>query len=338
MKLEVRQGNMLNPKETGQKIICHVVNDQGIWPNTETAKDIAAKHPTVLKRYTEKFVGDRGLEMGQVYFTVISMDKLVANMVAQHGVTRSGGIYIDEQALEDCLEVVKAKATFLGNAAVAMSPGSITGEDFAKVVPIVEKVFTNYPSPVTAYVYYPADVAKLTEQCEEALTPPEPEPEPEPEEDEELEQLRQEFAEAEKKAAELKAALAEKEPPQEEVTVEEEVTEPVEGAPKEEPKPKEKPAEKPEEKTEKKPVEKPVKPPKEKEDAGIEKEGQTHREEGAEEEKGRDVQQEGDGDGEAEPEPSAGPEPTETQEAEKPVAKPEEKTEEPKVEEKNQDS
>lgn len=179
MKIRSQFGNILNPKEKGQKIIAHVVNDHGTWGKNIMANCLGRRWPTTRNSYLSKFLNAEGIELGKVQFVPVGMDKIVANMVAQHGITKGGDVYVDLKALADCLEVVKYKAKMLG-ASVLVQLNGLTGSDETVIVKLLSDCFAQSPTDMAIYTDLLSDferVKGLLNALEPVAEPPAVKPE-----------------------------------------------------------------------------------------------------------------------------------------------------------------
>jgi O-acetyl-ADP-ribose deacetylase (regulator of RNase III) len=106
--VKVISGDATRPVGEGNKVICHICNDSGIWG----AGFVVALSKRWLKPerdYLEWRRGDSEIPflLGEVQFVRVEDDVWVANMVAQSGTRPKKGIApIRYEALERCLEKV----------------------------------------------------------------------------------------------------------------------------------------------------------------------------------------------------------------------------------------
>jgi len=150
MKLKLQVGNPLTPKEKGPKLIAHVVNDYGNWGSNRAAALIGTRWKTVPLVYQERFYDAKGLSLGQVQFKPVTMDCVVANMVAQHGVSKGGDIFVDPQAFVDCLEVLKVKARNTG-ASVCFVLSGLPTRHVEDALKVIETMFSDFQKDVAVY-------------------------------------------------------------------------------------------------------------------------------------------------------------------------------------------
>jgi O-acetyl-ADP-ribose deacetylase (regulator of RNase III) len=129
-------------------IIAHVCNDKGVM-GAGVAKALYSKWPVVREEYMRHFRDRQYIEipdsdfLGTVAFAFVKPDLYVANMVAQHGFGRDGRKYLDDQALEDCLEEVFNMQLMSGlDVYVPYNMGcGLAGGDWSEVSAMLERIF-----------------------------------------------------------------------------------------------------------------------------------------------------------------------------------------------------
>ena len=106
-------GNALDPRGTGVRLICHIVPDRSyIWGGSGFAANVRREFPNVQRDFkTWAQSGGRKLQLGNVHFTLAADSIWIASMIAQHGFGASETPRIRYEALERCLEQVAAKAS-----------------------------------------------------------------------------------------------------------------------------------------------------------------------------------------------------------------------------------
>jgi len=86
MSINFITGDATQPIGEGNKIICHICNDEKKWgAGFVLAISARWKEPQIQYKTWKKYVG------GAVQFVQVEDDIMVANMIGQHGVRRSGG-------------------------------------------------------------------------------------------------------------------------------------------------------------------------------------------------------------------------------------------------------
>jgi len=144
-------GDATNPIGSGKKIICHICNDIGAWgAGFVLALSKRWKQPEALYREIKV----QNLYLGNVQFVEVSEDIIVANMIAQHGITKMGYDDADEPpiryvALRACLAEVNDRA-YRTNATIHMPRigCGLAGGDWSVVEKIIQEVLT-----VNVFVY-----------------------------------------------------------------------------------------------------------------------------------------------------------------------------------------
>lgn len=151
--IKIVEGDLLLAKE---HIIAHQVNCMGVM-GSGVAKQIRNKYPQVYEEYLEKVdeytVGEDLREnlLGVIQAVVISDDKIVVNMFAQHKYGYDGKQYTDTEALFKCLLAIRSVAE-KNNISVALpyKVGSYRGgANWDEVEDLIIKAFRGYS--VTLY-------------------------------------------------------------------------------------------------------------------------------------------------------------------------------------------
>lgn len=115
------QGDALDPRGDGPKIVAHVVPDSSTaWGGGGFAAALRKRFPEAWQHFRDQVhSSDSGLRLGKGYRGHLTPDTYVFHMVAQHGVGPSITPRIRYAALEGCLAQLKRWATQL-NASVHM--------------------------------------------------------------------------------------------------------------------------------------------------------------------------------------------------------------------------
>lgn len=110
------KGDATAPTGDGSKIICHVCNDIGGWgKGFVLAISKRWPQPETQYRAWHKEGEPGGFRLGAIQLVDVESGLAVANMVAQRGIRRSGGIPpIRYDALRDCLASLADRATSRG--------------------------------------------------------------------------------------------------------------------------------------------------------------------------------------------------------------------------------
>lgn len=105
-------GDATKPQNAGNKIIAHICNDIGGWGKgfvLALSKLSLAPERAYRDWYAMREQNDFAL--GAVQFVAVSSEIVVANMIGQHGIRKTGGIPpIRYDAVETALEIVGKKA------------------------------------------------------------------------------------------------------------------------------------------------------------------------------------------------------------------------------------
>ena len=110
--INYRVGDATKPQISGNKIIAHICNDIGGWGRGFVLA-ISKLSLEPERAYREWFKGREGNDfaLGAVQFVTVSPELIVANMIGQHGIRKSGGRPpIRYNALEKALETVGQEA------------------------------------------------------------------------------------------------------------------------------------------------------------------------------------------------------------------------------------
>lgn len=142
-------GDATQPQGDGKKIIVHICNDIGAWgAGFVLAISKKWRAPEEAYRALKKYF------LGQVQFIKVEDDITVANMVAQHGVSRMGFDDSDEPpiryaAVRVCLNEVNRKAYTTGSSIHMPRIGcGLAGGSWDEIEKIIKDV-----ASVPVYVY-----------------------------------------------------------------------------------------------------------------------------------------------------------------------------------------
>lgn len=105
--IKIIDGNLFN---STANIICHQCNCQGVM-GSGVAAEVKKRYPNVFEAYRQDYCNGK-LALGHVCFATAKQDQVIANMCAQNTFGYNGGIYTNYDALQRCLEKVKAYAVF----------------------------------------------------------------------------------------------------------------------------------------------------------------------------------------------------------------------------------
>lgn len=105
--IKIIDGNLF---DSTANIICHQCNCQGVM-GSGVAAEVKKRYPNVFEAYRHDYCNGK-LILGHVCFASAKQDQVIANMCAQNTFGYNGGMYTNYDALQRCLEKVKAYAMF----------------------------------------------------------------------------------------------------------------------------------------------------------------------------------------------------------------------------------
>ena len=159
MSIKYLKGDATRPQGDGPKIICHVCNDVGGW-GAGFVLAISRRWREPEHQYRAGHAGrdHNDFALGAVQFVQVEPDLWVANMVAQHGLRRSGGVPpIRYEAVAECLEKVAAKASGLVASVHMPRIGcGLAGGEWSQIEPLIEEQLCRHDVAVTVYDFEPA--------------------------------------------------------------------------------------------------------------------------------------------------------------------------------------
>ena len=150
-------GDATNPVGQGNKVICHICNDIGLWGKGFVLA-LSKRWPEPQQQFLNWYQGrtNNSFGLGGVHFVKVekSSDEIwVANMIGQHGVKSiPDGPPIRYEAVEMCLEKVRQKAISIGAAIHMPRIGcGLAGGKWDKIEAIITKQLSIYNVPVFVY-------------------------------------------------------------------------------------------------------------------------------------------------------------------------------------------
>lgn len=109
--IRILHGNILEPRNGGQKIICQLVNDKAVTWGGGVARKTASRFPGAEAQFRQQLVHlPRSERLGKVIFTRANDEITVASLIAQKGYGSSLFPRIRYAALKNCLDVVAQQA------------------------------------------------------------------------------------------------------------------------------------------------------------------------------------------------------------------------------------
>jgi len=150
-------GDATSPTGEGNKIICHICNDIGLWGKGFVLA-ISKKWPEPQQQFLNWYKGKshNSFGLGQVHF--VNVEKLpdeiwVANMIAQCGVKPTNeGPPIRYEAVEKCLKAVTKKAKNTTSSIHMPRIGcGLAGGKWKKIESIIQNTLCKKDIPVFVY-------------------------------------------------------------------------------------------------------------------------------------------------------------------------------------------
>lgn len=147
-------GDATKPQCEGNKIIAHICNDIGAWGKGFVLA-LSKLYPEPERAYRDWYAmrEQNDFALGAVQFVAVSPEIVVANMIGQHGIRKTGGIPpIRYDAVKTALETVGQKALET-NASVHLPRigCGLAGGFWDKIEPLIEKQICN--KGVMVFVY-----------------------------------------------------------------------------------------------------------------------------------------------------------------------------------------
>ena len=147
-------GDATRPLISGNKIIAHICNDIGAWgKGFVLALSKLSPEPERAYRVWYEMRKQNDFALGAVQFVAVSPEIVIANMIGQHGIRKTGGNPpIRYDAVEKALETVGKKA--LEREASVHLPRigcGLAGGEWDKIEPLIEKQICD--KGVTVFVY-----------------------------------------------------------------------------------------------------------------------------------------------------------------------------------------
>jgi len=147
-------GDATSPVGSGRKIICHIVNDLGCWGKGFVLA-ISKLSPIPEYAYRDWYAAreQNDFALGAVQFVAVSSEILIANMIGQHGIRKTGGTPpIRYDAVKTALETVGQKALETNYSVHLPRIGcGLAGGFWDKIEPLIEKQICD--KGVAVFVY-----------------------------------------------------------------------------------------------------------------------------------------------------------------------------------------
>lgn len=151
--LKFIHGDVLDPRDGNNKVICQLVNDQARFWGGGVAKASSKRYPDAQRKFAEWIVSvPRAKRLGSVHFAELSESLTIASLVGQQGFGASSTPRIRYAALEQCLEEVSCFAA--KHAATVHMPrigAGQSGGQWDMVEELVRSTLVQSGVPVTIY-------------------------------------------------------------------------------------------------------------------------------------------------------------------------------------------
>ena len=148
------KGDATDPAPDGQRIICHICNDEGGWgKGFVLALSKRWPQPEAEYRRWHKQGESGGFRLGAIQLVRVEPTILVANMVAQRGLRAIGGIPpIRYDALSTCLEELARQASAVQSSVHMPRIGcGLAGGSWLEVETIIQATLIASDVPVFVY-------------------------------------------------------------------------------------------------------------------------------------------------------------------------------------------
>ena len=147
------KGSAVYPKTEGDKIICHICNDAGLW-GAGFVVALSKRWPGLQNAYSFWHSTKTTFRLGAVQFVDVENDIQVANMIGQHGVrSLMNPTPIRYNAVEECLKTVITNC-YENNKTLHMPRigCGLAGGNWEHIERIINKILTEV-GDVDIYVY-----------------------------------------------------------------------------------------------------------------------------------------------------------------------------------------
>lgn len=144
-------GDATVPQGTGNKIICHICNDQGGWGAGFVLA--LSKKWTEPEEHYRKDMKNHKLRLGDVQMITVEKDILVANLIAQHGYrSKKNPVPVSYVSLSECLgEVAKWASSLLASVHMPRIGCGLGGGDWNLIEKIIQEELCSKGIPVFVY-------------------------------------------------------------------------------------------------------------------------------------------------------------------------------------------
>lgn len=146
-------GNILEPQNGGQKVICQLVNDKAIKWGGGIARKMASKFPHAEREFMDQVKSiPRSDRLGCTIFSKASDDLTIASLIGQEGHGQSLFPRIRYKALQSCLQAVADHAVSKGASIHMPKIGTgAAGGDWSTIEEILDDIMVRSGLVVTVY-------------------------------------------------------------------------------------------------------------------------------------------------------------------------------------------
>ena len=164
MGIKFLQGDALEPRGQGFRIVAHVVNDTTPNWGAGFARFLTIRYPEASRDFRAWALNDRNnLSLGKSYLSVVWEDLGIFHMVAQHGYGKSPTPRIRYNALENCLRQLAAVAKeFSASVHMPRIGTGYAGGSWPVIRELIEDTLVRKGVSVTVYSMPGQKSSKLT--------------------------------------------------------------------------------------------------------------------------------------------------------------------------------
>ena len=146
-------GNVLEPRGTGLKVVCQLVNDVARRWGGGIARQAAKRHPAAQEEFTKWIMAlEHSERLGKVHFSTRRRNTVIASIVGQSGVGKSSVPRVQYRAIQAGLAEIASFAS--ANAASVHLPRIGTGSaggNWQTIQGMIEEQFIESGLPVSIY-------------------------------------------------------------------------------------------------------------------------------------------------------------------------------------------
>jgi hypothetical protein len=153
LSVNLLQGNALEPRGAGTRIIAHIVNDKTPNWGAGFARAVRDKYPSVQKDFKEwATLNPESFKLGNIHTSVDSSELYIVSMIAQHGYGESIKPRIRYAALGDCLHQLKEISLSKGASVHMPRIGTgYAGGNWGFILELIDEILVRNGIEVTIY-------------------------------------------------------------------------------------------------------------------------------------------------------------------------------------------